>query len=106
LSAAGVDVYYLNSTPIRLANAKPGPGEGQLVDEMIIPITLASSSQQPLPAGLARLSSTEVVLIELQGALEVEAKVATERNGKLVGTLSIDEKMVSCVPSNLLSPIG
>ncbi|KAH6913128.1 hypothetical protein BKA70DRAFT_1261955 [Coprinopsis sp. MPI-PUGE-AT-0042] len=60
---------------------------------MIIPITLASSSQQPLPAGLARLSSTEVVLIELQGALEVEAKVASERNGKFVGTLSVDEKL-------------
>ena len=62
---------------------------------MIIPITLASSSQQLLPSGLARLSSNEVVLIELQGSLDVEAKVPSERNGKFVGKLTIDEKLVS-----------
>ncbi|KAH6876929.1 hypothetical protein BKA70DRAFT_1346918, partial [Coprinopsis sp. MPI-PUGE-AT-0042] len=32
-----------------------------------------------------------MVLIELQG--DTEAKVASERNGKLVGTLSVDEKL-------------
>ncbi|KAL0954413.1 hypothetical protein HGRIS_003399 [Hohenbuehelia grisea] len=63
---------------------------------MIIPINLAPSGSNPsLPSGLANISHDEVVLIELQGALEVESAEPGERNGKLVGTLRIDDKTVS-----------
>lgn len=59
---------------------------------MLIPITIAHSSSEPkLPPGLAKISHDEIVLIELQGTLEVESNHPKERNGKLVGTLKIDE---------------
>ncbi|TFK28148.1 hypothetical protein FA15DRAFT_89262 [Coprinopsis marcescibilis] len=61
---------------------------------MIIPVTLSTGdSNLKLPHGLAKISNDEVVLIELQGALDVEAKHPSERNGKLVGKLTIDEAM-------------
>lgn len=67
---------------------------------MIIPITFASSSTsrpraQPLPPGLAQIAHGEVVLVELQGALEVECNDPSERDGRLVGTLALGEKNVS-----------
>ncbi|KAG6865975.1 hypothetical protein C0991_009977 [Blastosporella zonata] len=43
-----------------------------------------------LPPGLAKISHDEVVLIELQGALEVEGNHPSERDGKLVGKLTVD----------------
>ncbi|PPQ92247.1 hypothetical protein CVT25_008929 [Psilocybe cyanescens] len=65
---------------------------------MIIPVTLASastsfsSSANPkLPPGLVKLSNDEIVLIELQGSLEVDLNDPSERNGKLVGKLKMDE---------------
>ncbi|KAG5337286.1 hypothetical protein C0989_009932 [Termitomyces sp. Mn162] len=59
---------------------------------MIIPINVASSSSNPkLPPGLAKISHDEVVLIELQGALEVESNHPSDRDGKLVGKLKVDE---------------
>ncbi|KAH9481325.1 Chromosome transmission fidelity protein 8-like protein [Psilocybe cubensis] len=62
---------------------------------MIIPVTLASASttaaNPKLPPGLVKLSNDEIVLIELQGALEVDLSDPTERNGKLVGKLKMDE---------------
>lgn len=59
---------------------------------MLIPITIAHSSSEPkLPPGLAKISHDEIVLVELQGTLEVESNHPKERNGKLVGTLKIDE---------------
>lgn len=63
---------------------------------MLISVTLASSSSSSagaakLPSGLAKLSNDEIVLIELQGSLEVEATHPSERNGKFVGTLTMDE---------------
>lgn len=59
---------------------------------MLIPITIAHSSSEPkLPPGLAKISHDEIVLIELQGTLEVESNHPKERNGKPVGTLKIDE---------------
>ncbi|KAF9491758.1 hypothetical protein BDN71DRAFT_1452466 [Pleurotus eryngii] len=58
---------------------------------MIIPITLSTSPGAKLPSGLAKISHDEVVLIELQGALEVETTKPRERDGKVVGRLTIDE---------------
>ncbi|KAL1711670.1 Ctf8-domain-containing protein [Schizophyllum commune] len=59
---------------------------------MTIPITIGSSSEySPLPSGLARISHNEVVLVELQGALEVESREARERDGRLIGRFGIDE---------------
>ncbi|KAF5342100.1 hypothetical protein D9611_001831 [Ephemerocybe angulata] len=61
---------------------------------MIIPITISTdSSSAKLPSGLARISHDEIVLVELQGALDVGDCHPTERNGKLVGKLSIDDAM-------------
>ncbi|KAF4582395.1 hypothetical protein EYR38_002515 [Pleurotus pulmonarius] len=61
---------------------------------MIIPVTLSTSPGAKLPAGLAKISHDEVVLIELQGALEVETTKPGERDGKVVGRLTIDEVTV------------
>ncbi|KAF8150713.1 Ctf8-domain-containing protein [Crassisporium funariophilum] len=60
---------------------------------MLIPITIASSSSSnpKLPPGLAKISHDEIVLIELQGSLEVECNDPSERNGRLVGKLKMDE---------------
>ncbi|KDR78963.1 hypothetical protein GALMADRAFT_244659 [Galerina marginata CBS 339.88] len=58
---------------------------------MVIPITISSSSNPKLPPGLIKISHDEIVLIELQGLLEVELNHLSERNGKLVGKLKIDE---------------
>ncbi|KAJ3569307.1 hypothetical protein NP233_g5148 [Leucocoprinus birnbaumii] len=65
---------------------------------MLIPITFnpkpssSSTSTAPkLPSALAKISNDEVVLIELQGALEVEVAQPTDKNGKFVGKLTIDE---------------
>ncbi|KAJ8503027.1 hypothetical protein ONZ45_g11214 [Pleurotus djamor] len=54
---------------------------------MIIPVELDSSSQSKLPSGLAKLGNDEVVLVELQGTLEVDGN---ENDGKLVGRLKMD----------------
>jgi chromosome transmission fidelity protein 8 len=63
---------------------------------MIIPINIASSSSNnKLPPGLAKISHEEIVLIELQGSLEVEYTHISESDGKLVGKLKIDEATVS-----------
>lgn len=60
---------------------------------MRIPITISppSSSNLKLPPGLVKISHDEIVLVELQGSLEVELNHPSERNGRLVGTLKIDE---------------
>jgi len=59
---------------------------------MLIPITITSSSPSnpKLPSGLAKISHNEIVLVELQGSLEVECNQPSERDGKLVGQLKID----------------
>ena len=64
---------------------------------MLIPITINSSSPSnpKLPSGLAKISHNEVVLVELQGSLEVECNQPSERDGKLVGKLKIDDLMVN-----------
>ncbi|KAA1476227.1 hypothetical protein DENSPDRAFT_843128 [Dentipellis sp. KUC8613] len=56
---------------------------------MIIPITLPSSgsASTPLPPTLAQIGSSELVLIELQGSLEVEG----DKHGKSVGKLTIPD---------------
>ncbi|KAF9453497.1 hypothetical protein P691DRAFT_800754 [Macrolepiota fuliginosa MF-IS2] len=63
---------------------------------MLIPVTFNPPGSQPtpppkLPMALAKVSHDEVVLIELQGALEVEVTQPTDKNGKFVGKLTIDE---------------
>ncbi|KAE9405184.1 hypothetical protein BT96DRAFT_916365 [Gymnopus androsaceus JB14] len=62
---------------------------------MLIPITFnaPSSSTPKLPPSLAKISHDEVVLIELQGALEIESSHPNERDGKLIGTLTIDQDL-------------
>ena len=64
---------------------------------MLIPITITSPSPSnpKLPSGLAKISHNEVVLVELQGSLEVECNQPSERDGKLVGKLKIDELTVN-----------
>ena len=64
---------------------------------MLIPITITSSSPSnpKLPSGLAKISHNEVVLVELQGSLEVECNQPNERDGKLVGKLKIDDLTVN-----------
>ncbi|KAJ7193968.1 Ctf8-domain-containing protein [Mycena pura] len=62
---------------------------------MIIPVTFVApygptSARPQLPPALARISHTELVLLELQGALDVDFVAPTERDGRLVGRLSID----------------
>lgn len=63
---------------------------------MLIPIDIPvpSTSNRKLPPAFAKVSHDETVLIELQGALDVESSHESERNGNLVGKLSIDEAMV------------
>jgi chromosome transmission fidelity protein 8 len=59
---------------------------------MLIPITFNPDSkpQTPkLPPTLAKISNDEVVLIELQGNLEVSQ--SSDKNGQFVGELTIDE---------------
>lgn len=56
---------------------------------MIIPINITqagTSSLKNLPPQLAQFGTDELVLIELQGALEVEG----DGQGQVVGKLSID----------------
>lgn len=63
---------------------------------MIIPLKFpTNTSTEELPPQLARLGSNEVVLIELQGFLEIEGE-ANEGEEVVVGTLSMDNP-VSCV---------
>ncbi|KAG7451347.1 uncharacterized protein BT62DRAFT_418286 [Guyanagaster necrorhizus] len=62
---------------------------------MLIPIDIpiSSISNQKLSPAFAKVSHDETVLIELQGTLDVESNHESERNGKPVGKLSIDEAM-------------
>lgn len=68
---------------------------------MIIPITFSpdsSTSNSKLPSTLAKISHDEIVLIELQGSLDAgEGAPPSERNGKFVGKLSIDDELVSAL---------
>jgi chromosome transmission fidelity protein 8 len=57
---------------------------------MILPLTLPpqpSPDAPVLPPALARLGSSELFLLELQGELQVSG----DKHGQLVGRLSIDE---------------
>jgi len=60
---------------------------------MFIPITIPSHSPStsPLPPQIAKLGNDDLVLIELQGALDVECTENSERNGQVVGTFRFDE---------------
>src|SRR5271170_5396014 len=65
-----------------------------VLSTMIIPITIPSTSNPKLPPSLAKIGHDEIVLIELQGSLQVECSHDSERNGKFVGKLSINESGV------------
>ncbi|KAF7336887.1 Chromosome transmission fidelity protein 8 [Mycena venus] len=60
---------------------------------MIIPVNfpVPSTSTPKLPSALAKISHNELVLVELQGELEVECTNDRERDGRLVGRLCIDD---------------
>ncbi|KAH7868357.1 Ctf8-domain-containing protein [Lentinula edodes] len=64
---------------------------------MLIPVTFdrhpSTSSLQKLPPSLLKISHDEVVLLDLQGALEVDSSHPNERDGKFIGTLTIDDDM-------------
>ena len=77
-----------------LTNTRVSP---QAATVMIIPVTFdsaGSSTASKLPPALAKISHDEVVLIEMQGAIEVETATPQEKNGKLVGRLQLDEATV------------
>jgi len=59
---------------------------------MIIPVTLKPPSDDggKLPPQLANLGNGDIVLIELQGSLEVQGSA----DSQFVGTLEIDPKTV------------
>jgi len=63
---------------------------------MLIPITFSPqfTSNSKLPSGLAKISHDEVVLIELQGSLDVESNHPSDRDGQFVGKLKLDEATV------------
>ncbi|KAF8917238.1 Ctf8-domain-containing protein [Mucidula mucida] len=62
---------------------------------MIIPVDfiLPSSSNLKLPPSVAKVSHDEIVLVELQGTLDVESTYEGERDGKLVGQLTLDDDL-------------
>lgn len=59
---------------------------------MIIPVevAIAEGSERKLPPQFAQFGTEEVVLVELQGALDVEGSM----NGQFVGKLSVDDETV------------
>ncbi|KAF9041919.1 hypothetical protein BDZ89DRAFT_980990 [Hymenopellis radicata] len=62
---------------------------------MIIPVdfVLPSTSNLKLPPSVAKVSHDEIVLVELQGTLDVESTYEGERDGKLVGKLTLDDDL-------------
>ena len=65
-----------------------------IASDMIIPLNIsndASSSNGLLPPQLAQFGTDELVLIEMQGTLEVDG----DKAGQTVGKLTIDDKTVS-----------
>jgi chromosome transmission fidelity protein 8 len=64
---------------------------------MLIPLTFPSSSNgvyPKLPPTIAKVSHDEIVLIELQGVLEITGS-EKDKEGQLVGMLTVDEGLVS-----------
>jgi hypothetical protein len=92
--------HFLEVIPATEFPAYTGPSLQPTVYPMPrIPITISppSSSNLKLPPGLVKISHDEIMLIELQGSLEVDLNHPSERNGRLVGTLKIDEATVSTI---------
>lgn len=71
---------------------------------MIISVNfpIPSTSTPKLPPALAKIAHDELVLVELQGELEVECTSDSERDGRLVGQLRIDDAAVRHFPFSLL----
>ena len=69
---------------------------------MIIPITLKPppSDGRTLPPQLANLGNGDIVLIELQGSLEVQGST----DSQFVGTLEIDPKTVCALLATIMGP--
>ena len=58
------------------------------------PASTAACAHPKLATALARIAHNELVLTELQGALDVELTHPRERDGRFVGTLSINDATV------------
>lgn len=72
---------------------------------MLIPINIPEpSSSVKLPTQLAKLGSDEIVLLELQGSLEVESVSDSARDDQMVGKLRVDDSTVSL--SRVIHPHG
>lgn len=69
---------------------------------MIIPITLKPPSDggRKLPPQLADIGNGNIVLIELQGSLEVQGST----DSKIVGNLEIDPKTVCALLVTIVEP--
>ena len=69
---------------------------------MIIPITLKPPSVggRKLPPQLANLGNGNIVLIELQGSLEVQGPT----DAQFVGNLEIDPKTVCALLATIVGP--
>lgn len=67
---------------------------------MLIPINISSSSTLPLPPQLAKLGNDELVLIELQGTLDVECTASSDRDGQMVGKFKLEEGSVADILSS------
>ena len=59
----------------------------------------SSTTRRPLPPQLVQFGTEELVLIELQGALEVDGN----KDGQLVGKLRVDPNTVSIIDACLSS---
>lgn len=79
----------------------PSSHATSLVFKMLIPINIALSTSSPLPPQLAKLGNDELVLIELQGSLDVECTDNNERNGQAVGKFKLEEGSVSTLSLQL-----
>ncbi|KAG7095238.1 hypothetical protein E1B28_006012 [Marasmius oreades] len=65
----------------------------QHVSQMVIPIIFSPStlSEPSLSGPLARISDSELLLLEFQGEIHVDSEEGDVKSGQLVGTLTIDE---------------
>jgi hypothetical protein len=57
----------------------------------MIPIRLNKWTSPELPPQLAKLGSDEVIIIELQGTLEVESNCESDRDGQIAAKLRVDD---------------
>lgn len=82
-------------TPLPQLHNNLANASSQMVQTMLIPITISlGSTSESLPPQLAKLGNDELVLIELQGSLDVESSLNSDRDGQMVGKFRLDEGSV------------